>query len=135
MILVTSSPLPPPAGVDVVEVETAAEMAESRAEPLAADAHVVVMAAAVADYTPSAPAAEKLKKSDEPLTLELVPTLDILADARRSQARRARWSWVLRPKRRQGTKLVELGPGQARLEGSRPDRGQRRERRGSRFRQ
>ncbi len=78
VVLVTSSPLPAPAGVEVVEVETAAEMAEGVLSR-AADAHVVVMAAAVADYRPPAPAATKLKKSDAPLTVELVPTLDILA--------------------------------------------------------
>ena len=38
------------------------------------------MAAAVADYTPAAPASGKLAKSEAPLTLTLVRTKDILAD-------------------------------------------------------
>jgi phosphopantothenoylcysteine decarboxylase/phosphopantothenate--cysteine ligase len=41
---------------------------------------VVAMAAAVADYTPAAPAAQKITKSDGPLTLTLTRTKDILAD-------------------------------------------------------
>ena len=77
--LVTSSDLPAPADVDVVEVETAAEMASAVLEA-AAQADVVVMAAAVADYRPAVVAERKLKKSPSPLAVELVPTLDILAE-------------------------------------------------------
>ena len=43
-------------------------------------AAIVVMAAAVADYTPRARAHGKLEKADAPLSLELVRTTDILAD-------------------------------------------------------
>jgi phosphopantothenoylcysteine decarboxylase/phosphopantothenate--cysteine ligase len=77
--LVTSSDLAAPADVDVVEVETAAEMAGAVLDA-AARADVVVMAAAVADYRPAAVAGTKIKKSPEPLAVELVPTLDILAE-------------------------------------------------------
>ncbi len=77
--LVTSSDLAAPADVNVVEVETAAEMASAVLEA-AAHADVVVMAAAVADYRPAAIAERKLKKSPSPLNVELVPTLDILAE-------------------------------------------------------
>jgi len=54
----------------------------------ASAADVVIMAAAVADYTPSAPAPEKVAKSDGPMTLTLNRTRDILADlgARRAGA-------------------------------------------------
>jgi phosphopantothenoylcysteine decarboxylase/phosphopantothenate--cysteine ligase len=76
--LVTSSELVPPPGAEVVEVETAAEMASAVLEA-AAGADVVVMAAAVADYRPAAPAAHKLHKSAAPLVLELVATVDVLA--------------------------------------------------------
>ena len=54
-----------PAGVDVVPVETAAEMADAvfgRSD----QADVVVMAAAVADFRPVAPAAGKIKKDAGP---------------------------------------------------------------------
>jgi phosphopantothenoylcysteine decarboxylase/phosphopantothenate--cysteine ligase len=40
---------------------------------------VLVMCAAVADYKPQNVSAAKIKKRDAPLTLELVPTRDILA--------------------------------------------------------
>jgi phosphopantothenoylcysteine decarboxylase / phosphopantothenate---cysteine ligase len=77
--LVTSSQMRPPTEVEVVEVETAAEMAEAVLKA-AEDAGVVVMAAAVADYRPANPLPSKLKKSGAPITLELVATLDILAE-------------------------------------------------------
>ena len=44
-----------------------------------ADNALFFSVAAVADYTPKAPHNQKLKKSGTPLTLELVPTVDILA--------------------------------------------------------
>lgn len=69
--------LPPPAGCRVVRVETAAEMAAAvRREFPAAD--LLIMCAAVADYRPAAPAAQKLKKGAAPLRLMLEPTEDIL---------------------------------------------------------
>ena len=53
------------------------------------DADVVVMAAAVADYTPVAAAVGKIAKAAEPLTVTLEPTKDILAELGRAAARRA----------------------------------------------
>jgi phosphopantothenoylcysteine decarboxylase/phosphopantothenate--cysteine ligase len=76
--LVTTVGLPVPAGVDVARVETAAEMDEAvRAVASAAD--VVVMAAAVADFRPTAVAERKLKKQDGVPEIVLEPTVDILA--------------------------------------------------------
>jgi phosphopantothenoylcysteine decarboxylase/phosphopantothenate--cysteine ligase len=78
------SAAPPPAatpGISITEVETAAEM--QRAVWRALDhADVLLMAAAVADYRPRKVAAHKLKKSADELTLELVPTVDILESLR-----------------------------------------------------
>lgn len=69
---------PPPAD-EVIRVRSAEEM--HRAVMAAASAaDVVVMAAAVADYTPAEPAALKLAKSSGSLTLTLRRTPDILAD-------------------------------------------------------
>jgi len=66
-----------PPGVARVDVESAAEMlAAVLAHVDAADVFVAV--AAVADYTPVAPSAQKMKKRDAALTLELKPTVDIL---------------------------------------------------------
>lgn len=70
--------LTPPAGVEHVPVETAREMYE--AVMTRSEADVVVMAAAVADYAPAAPAEEKLKKKDEGLSIRLERTRDILAE-------------------------------------------------------
>lgn len=77
--LVTSSALVPPSAVDVVRVESAAQMQQAVLSA-AASADVVVMAAAVADYRPVVVAGQKLKKTGEPMLLELVPTPDILAE-------------------------------------------------------
>ena len=66
-----------PVGVTVVETPTAADIER---EALArADADVVVMAAAVADYRPAAPSADKRPKDDQAWNVELEPTTDVLA--------------------------------------------------------
>ena len=71
--------LEPPAVDEVVRVRSAAEMHEAVMRA-AAGVDVVIMAAAVADYTPAQPAADKRPKTDAPLTLALERTKDILAD-------------------------------------------------------
>ena len=68
----------PPDGVEVVEAPTAAEV-EREATARAAAADVVVMAAAVADYRPAEAVAGKRGKDDGTWTLELEPTVDVLA--------------------------------------------------------
>jgi phosphopantothenoylcysteine decarboxylase/phosphopantothenate--cysteine ligase len=69
-----------PPGVDeVVRVRSAAEMHAAVMRD-ATRADVVVMAAAVADYAPASPAAEKVAKTNAPLTLALERTPDILAE-------------------------------------------------------
>ena len=79
VVLVTGpSALVPPAGVDVVQVRTAREMARAVEEEFAR-ATAVVMTAAVADYRPREPRSRKLKKSAATLTLELERNPDILA--------------------------------------------------------
>lgn len=68
---------PSSAEVELTRVQTAADMFMVVKEK-AAGADVVVMAAAVADYTPSNPAANKIKKQAGNLDIELHPTTDIL---------------------------------------------------------
>ncbi len=70
--------VPSPADVTLVPVRSAADM-HAAVLSRAADQDLVVMAAAVADYT-LAPAPQKIAKSDGPLTLTLERTRDILAD-------------------------------------------------------
>ncbi len=68
--------LSPPAGVRHVEVETAREMLAACEAALPAD--IAVLAAAVADWRPAAPAVGKLKKGEGAPELGLEPTDDIL---------------------------------------------------------
>ena len=78
VILVTTAARPAAAGVEVVSVETAAEMEKAIAQHSDAS-DIIVMAAAVADFRPKAPADEKLKKHDGVPEIVLEPTGDILA--------------------------------------------------------
>ena len=76
--------LTPPASACTIRVRSAAEMLEA-VEANLDTATLVVMAAAVADYRPVQAAAQKIKKNDSALTLELEPTSDILATAGRKK--------------------------------------------------
>ena len=69
----------PPAVQTVLHVRSAADMHRAVLEH-AAGADVVVMAAAVADYTPMEPARQKVSKGGDMLTLVLKRTPDILGD-------------------------------------------------------
>lgn len=75
-----------PAGVRIVRVETAAQMREAVHAELPG-ATVFVSAAAVADYRPSHPATQKLKKHAGEMVLELVRNPDILAEVAARPAR------------------------------------------------
>jgi phosphopantothenoylcysteine decarboxylase/phosphopantothenate--cysteine ligase len=68
----------PPEGVKLERVLTAAEM-EQAMLAASASAHVVLMAAAVADYRAAKTAEEKIRRTGRPLTLVLEPNSDILA--------------------------------------------------------
>jgi phosphopantothenoylcysteine decarboxylase/phosphopantothenate--cysteine ligase len=68
-----------PAGVDMVRISSAAQLDEAVSKH-APDAHVLVMAAAVADFRPKRVVASKIKKgADEPPAIELTRTDDVLA--------------------------------------------------------
>jgi phosphopantothenoylcysteine decarboxylase / phosphopantothenate---cysteine ligase len=72
--------LPPPSGVRVIEVETAAELLAAAGDAFA-DAHVLLMAAAVADFRPAEALADKIAKTGRGrLALDLEPTEDVLKD-------------------------------------------------------
>jgi len=80
--LVTApTPLPEPAGVDVVKVNTAQEMRQA-VENVTPRVDALVMAAAVADYRPIKAAKDKIKKGEARLTLELECTPDILGSVK-----------------------------------------------------
>ncbi len=66
-----------PERITTVRVETTQEMAEA-VQKAFSDANYLVMAAAPADYKPSTPAENKIKKTKSSLKVELSPTIDIL---------------------------------------------------------
>jgi phosphopantothenoylcysteine decarboxylase/phosphopantothenate--cysteine ligase len=81
-VLLVTGPvaLTPPAGADVVRVETAEQMRETVLERLP-QASVVIKAAAVSDFRPDFAPSRKIKREGHgPLTLELQPTRDIIAE-------------------------------------------------------
>lgn len=79
-LVVGPTTLAMPAGADVRHVRSAADM-HTAVFGAAPSADVVIMAAAVADYTPAAGAApQKVKKTDGDLSIALSRTRDILAD-------------------------------------------------------
>jgi phosphopantothenoylcysteine decarboxylase/phosphopantothenate--cysteine ligase len=78
VVLVTTAGLAAVPEIETVRVESAQEMHDAVMRR-ASEADVIVMAAAVADFRPKAPSAEKLKKADGVPEVVLEPTTDILA--------------------------------------------------------
>ena len=79
-----------PAGVEVVHIGSASQLKDAVSKH-APDAHVLVMAAAVADFRPTHVAATKIKKSHEPgaeeaPAIELTRTDDVLAGSVQARA-------------------------------------------------
>src|SRR5580698_7161634 len=85
-VILVSGPtdLTVPEGVDWVPVRTAEEM-RGAVLSRSADADIVVMAAAVADYRAATVETQKIKRGGESLTLALEPTPDILAELGRER--------------------------------------------------
>ena len=83
--LVTTIGRPAPVGVEIVSVQTAAEMQEAVLSRAAAS-DVIVMAAAVADFRPKEPPERKLKKHEGIPEIVLEPTHDFLVDLGRDKA-------------------------------------------------
>ncbi|MGH9462351.1 MAG: bifunctional phosphopantothenoylcysteine decarboxylase/phosphopantothenate--cysteine ligase CoaBC [Vicinamibacteria bacterium] len=88
-VILVSGPtaLAVPYGVEVVRVETAAEMKEAMLSRLD-EASVVVMAAAVADYRPEVRHKSKIKKGASPQVLKLTRTDDVLMEISRHRTPR-----------------------------------------------
>ncbi|MGW4690160.1 bifunctional phosphopantothenoylcysteine decarboxylase/phosphopantothenate--cysteine ligase CoaBC [Streptomyces sp. NPDC004244] len=87
-LVAANTALADPAGADVVRVGTAVQLREAVLKA-AADADVVVMAAAVADFRPAAYASGKIKKQEgqEPAPVALVRNPDVLAEVSADRAR------------------------------------------------
>jgi len=83
-LLVTGpTALKPPSAAEVTAVESAAQMRDA-VLGLLPQASIVIKAAAVADFTIADPAAQKIKRTG-PMTLDLAPTSDILAEITRTR--------------------------------------------------
>ncbi len=80
-VLLIAAPaiLPDPTGIDVTHVESVFEMKEEVLKACAR-ADALIMSAAPADFVPKNPSKQKIKKSIESLTLELVKAPDILTE-------------------------------------------------------
>jgi phosphopantothenoylcysteine decarboxylase/phosphopantothenate--cysteine ligase len=89
LLIAGPTTLEAPAGVELARVRSAAEMHKAVLSASGA-ADIVVMAAAVADYTPGRPTDGKIEKDDGPLELTLVRTPDILAELGRTRGGAAR---------------------------------------------
>jgi phosphopantothenoylcysteine decarboxylase/phosphopantothenate--cysteine ligase len=76
--LISTSDLQPPIGVDFVGVDSATEMFTA-VRKFFAKCDCLIMAAAVADYTPVKKSKIKIQKSNKTLIIKLKPTVDILA--------------------------------------------------------
>ena len=80
-LITATTCLPETAGMQVVNVATAAEMQKAVAAA-AKNTDALIMAAAVADYRPKNIAGKKIKKNKAGLTIEMVKTPDILAEVK-----------------------------------------------------
>ncbi len=89
--LISASDLQPPVGMDFVGVESAEEMFNA-VRKFFSRCDCLIMAAAVADYTPARPAKTKIKRKPKSLTIKLKPTADILkwAAKQKNKSRAAR---------------------------------------------
>jgi phosphopantothenoylcysteine synthetase/decarboxylase len=76
-LITTPTAQRPPGNAKLVNVETAAQMFEAVKKHLELS-DCLIMAAAVADYTPARPAGTKIRKTGKSITIKLKPTADIL---------------------------------------------------------
>lgn len=88
-VIVVAGPvnLPDPYGVELHKVESASEMRDAVMKSLPS-ATIIIKSAAVADYHVANPAPQKLKKTAARMSLELDPTVDILAEIGRHKGDR-----------------------------------------------
>jgi phosphopantothenoylcysteine decarboxylase/phosphopantothenate--cysteine ligase len=78
-LITTPVNISPPAGCELVQVRTAQEMRDAVLSA-ASEVTALIMAAAVADFTPRQPSANKIKKRTGPPEIDLTFTPDILTE-------------------------------------------------------
>jgi phosphopantothenoylcysteine decarboxylase/phosphopantothenate--cysteine ligase len=84
VVVAGTTTVSPPAGVKIVKALSAEEMAQAVAQE-SAHASVFIGAAAIADYRPAQKAEQKIKKSEESITLTLERTPDVLSQVAASR--------------------------------------------------
>src|SRR5678816_184129 len=84
VVVAGTTTVSPPAGIRIVKALSAEEMAQAVAQESAL-ASVFIGAAAIADYRPAQKAAQKIKKSEESITLTLERTPDVLSQVAASR--------------------------------------------------
>ncbi len=72
-----------PYGIERVPVRTAGEMQQAVLGRIG-ETDILVMAAAVGDFTPAVYSEKKLSRGKDPVSIDLVPTMDILKEARKA---------------------------------------------------
>ena len=103
--LISTSDLQPPVSVEFVGVDSATRMFEA-VKKLFAKCDCLIMAAAVADYTPVRPAKTKIKRENKILTIKLKPTTDILKWAGRHKTGPRATGHVCPERSRGGARIV-----------------------------
>ncbi|MDZ7722140.1 MAG: bifunctional phosphopantothenoylcysteine decarboxylase/phosphopantothenate--cysteine ligase CoaBC [candidate division KSB1 bacterium] len=88
---VNQSPVP---GAELINTETAEDMARAVQDNLDRT-DIFIMAAAVADYSPTVSASHKLKKKNENLSIDFAPTADILQTAAEKKGQRIHVGFAL----------------------------------------
>jgi phosphopantothenoylcysteine decarboxylase / phosphopantothenate---cysteine ligase len=83
-LITTPTTLHPPAGCEIVAVRTAQQMLEAVLARVECD--VLIMAAAVADFTPTETSSQKIKKSSGAPVIQLTNTADILSEVAEKKA-------------------------------------------------
>lgn len=89
LTLITAAALPAPFAARVVNVQTTAGMHEAVMEEIA-DADLLIMAAAPADFRPAVKAKDKIKKEKGLPSIEMQPTVDILLEVSKQREKSGR---------------------------------------------
>lgn len=115
VVLISAADLPAPVGARLIPVDSAESMCAAVLEHVA-DSSALIMAAAVADYRPRSVSEQKIKKSDDSLTLPLERTRDILL-AVKAQRQRSGYPMIVVGFAAESENLVENASGKLQTKG------------------
>ncbi len=115
VVLISAADLPAPVGARLIPVDSAESMRAAVLEHVA-ESSALIMAAAVADYRPRSVSEQKIKKSDDSLTLPLERTRDILL-AVKAQRQRSGYPMIVVGFAAESENLVENASGKLQSKG------------------